>query len=427
MSIPTRHFTRLPNGAMVLSEHAPQFQRIALAATVLAGSVHEPPEKAGLAHVLEHVIFRGGPTLPTRKVQEEIQELGGAVNGRTHMDRTSYTATVLREDAGRALDLFAGILRDPALSADDLELEKSIVGDEDCRGCWGCTMQEAYYATAYPDQRLSLPTMGYEETVEALTAADLAAFHEERYVGANMVVAICGDLEHDAAVEMVAARFGDMEEGAASAAPDFTYAGGETHLADRSDNSALWIGFDATHLSLPELWALDMFMDMLGGGGQSALMQELREKRGLVYSAGAALDTVVRRESARIHLSGASQKIGEISAVALDLLGEMAARVDPDVLARTIRTDLAAQRMRLDSLEARVEDMATDMSDVGRVSDLAARFKGYRDLTPGAVEDAARKMLATPPTLLLSGPLRGAPKFADLRARIGRISAPVAA
>ena len=191
-----RHSTTLENGITVLSEEALHAHRTAVAVSVMAGGIHEPKEKAGLAHLLEHVLFRGTTTRPGPSLREAIEDLGGYINGQTFQDRTTYTGTVILENLADTVTLLADMVMNPTLDDDDIELEKQIIEDENCRGCFGCSMNESFFEAAYPEQRMSQPVIGYEDTVKALIRDDLAAFHETYYTGANRTVSVCGNVSH---------------------------------------------------------------------------------------------------------------------------------------------------------------------------------------------------------------------------------------
>lgn len=413
-----RHVTTLDNGITVLSEYAPHFNRAAVAVNVMAGGIHDPEGKEGLAHVLEHLIFRGSDTRSSADIQSAIQDLGGYINGQTFLDRTTYSATIIREDIGKTLDLFADMIARPRIDAADLDLEKKIVEDENCRGCFNCSMNEAFFSAAYPDQILSRPIIGFEDTIRDLTVEDLKEFHRDFYVAANLTVAVCGDIEHDALVDMVERSFAALPKGRPSTWPDFRYTGGDMHMGTRSEDAGVWLGFDFTDMDLDEKRAVDMFANILGGHGQSLLMQELREKRGLVYHVSTETETCARRDVLRVYLQGPSSSIRDICTLTIDTIRQAARNLAEDEVDKARRRYHLGAKMSQDALESRVDDMITDISDLGRVTDPAERYKRYQSMTAADITAAARKLLASSPTIAMSAPIRSAPKLSDLRARL---------
>ncbi|KMW60833.1 peptidase, M16 family [Candidatus Rhodobacter oscarellae] len=414
----TRHSTILENGITVISEQALHAHRIAIGVNVMAGGIHEPADKAGLAHLLEHVLFRGTTSLPGPKLRATIEHLGGHINGQTFQDRTAYTGTVILENLPDTVSLLADMVMNPTLLEDDIDLEKQIVDDENCRGCFGCTMNESFFEAAYPEQHMSQPVIGYEDTVNALTRADLVAFHRAYYTGRNTTVAVCGNIAHDDIVALVREAFSGMPTGTESVWPALDYHGGDMQLATSSEESNLWIGYDFTDLSDDEKRAAYIFSDILGGHGQSRLMQELREKRGLVYHVSTEVETYVRRDALRIYLHGPSAKFREICDLASEVVRDSAANLSEDEMRKALRRHHINVTMSLDALEARVEDMITDVSDIGRISDPEERHQGYMALTAKDVTDAGTKLLLQPPTIVMSAPVRNAPKISELREKL---------
>ncbi len=416
----TRHSTVLDNGITVLSEHAPHFNRSAIAVNVLAGGVHEREEQAGLAHLLEHLIFRGSQTRPGPVLQDEIEDLGGTVNGRTLLDQTSYYGTVLNADLGKAMHLFADIVRNPKLDAENIDLEKQIIEDENCRGCFNCSMNEAFFEAAYPDQCLSRPVIGYQDSLKNITRDDLQAFHQEFYVGSNITVAVCGDMPHSDVVDLVRSAFKDVPTGNASEWPKLSYSGGDMHMGTSSDTSSVWLGFDVTHFSTAQKRAIWMFTNIVGGHGQSLLMQELREKRGLVYDVSCEVETYARRDVLRLYLQGPSPKIAEICDVTIDTLRNTAENLSNEEHAKAIRRHHLNSLMSCDALEGRVFDMITDISEFGEVTVPNERYKAYQSMSRADIQNAAKTMLDMTPSIVMSAPVRVAPKMASLHARLAK-------
>ena len=416
----TRHSTVLENGITVLSEHAPHFNRTALGVNVLAGSVHEPPEKAGIAHLLEHLLFRGTESQPACAIQDRIEDLGGNINGRTSLDQTSYYSTVLNADVTNVMQLFADLIRNPKLEQGDIDLEKQIIEDENCRGCFNCSMNEALFEAAYPDQAMSRPVIGYTDTLQSITRDDLVRFHKAFYVGRNITVSVCGDIEHDDVVSMVKEALGGLPAGEVSQFPDLTYVGGDMHMGTSSDDSSVWMSFDVTDFTEDQKRAIWMFTHILGGHGQSLLMEELREKRGLVYGVSCEMETYARRDVVRFYLQGPSPKIAEICEITVDTVREAADSLSNDEHAKALRRHHLNALMNLDELEGRAYDMLTDISELGRISDPTERYNAYQSMTLDDVKSAGKAMLALTPCLVLSAPLRHAPKTDDLRKRLSR-------
>jgi len=153
------------------------------ALAVRVGSVHETEDQSGIAHALEHLVFRGSVSRSGEDLQKAFAQSGGYLNAQTDEDSTVFQGITLAADLSDAVALMSEIIREPRLDADDLELEKQIIQQESCRGCFGCTMRDNMFDQAFPDQPLRHPIIGYEDTVAELSRDDLVAFHHQAYVG----------------------------------------------------------------------------------------------------------------------------------------------------------------------------------------------------------------------------------------------------
>ena len=413
-----RHHTTMVNGIEVVSDTAPHFQSVAIAVSFRIGSVHEPEEKSGASHLLEHVVFRGSETRSGDDFQNAFAEFGGYVNATTDEDSTTFHALALRDDFDDAMMLLAELVSKPLIDAEDVELEKQIVEQENCRGCHNCAMRDAFYDQAFPGQSLRNPIIGYEDTVEALTVEDLRAYHQSAYVGRNLTVAVCGNIEHDAVVRRVGEAFRDLPAGTAAGYPKLSYRPGELQMGDTSDRSAIRIGFPFTDFSLAESRALTIYSDILGGHAQSRLMQELREKRGLVYGAWTHDYDVAGQSLMFVELQGEARKMGEITDIAIDTMREIATDLDEEELARSKKRASAQFRMGMDYISQRCTDLYERIAYRGELGDWNERVEAYVNMSRAEVEAAGQKLLAVDPTIIASGSVRSMPKFDRLRARL---------
>ncbi len=413
-----RRHTTLPNGIDLVTDTAPHFQGVAIAVSFRVGSVHEPDDKSGISHLLEHLVFRGSEDRPGADIQAAFGQLGGYLNARTQEDETTFEAITLADDLDAALGLLAEMVSRPALADDDIEMEKQIIEQENCRGCYQCSMRDAFFDQAYPEQSIRNPVIGYEDTLQSITRDDLLAFHAQAYVGRNLTIAIAGNITHEAALDLVAKAFGDLPAGKAAGYPALRYNPGELLLAVNGEQGRLRIGFSTTGWDVASGRAAGFYQDILGGHAMSRLMIELREKRGLVYGAWADTQEIARQSLVMVEVAGETRKMDEISRVAIQTMRDTAYALDEGELALAKRRAHAGLLMSLDNLTARVSEMTYQMAQFGRLSDWTERRAAYQAMTLEDVQAAGQRILATDPVMVASGPVRNMPKFVDLRAAI---------
>ncbi|MBD3677126.1 MAG: insulinase family protein [Rhodobacteraceae bacterium] len=414
MQIDRRH-TTLSNGIQVVTDHAPHFQSVAISVSFRIGSVHEPDEKSGISHLLEHLVFRGSETRSGDDIQTAFGQLGGYLNAQTDEDSTTFKAITLTADLGEALNLISEIVTNPRLDDADLAMEKQIIEQENCRGCYNCSMRDSMFSASFPDQSIRNPVIGYEDTLEGLTRDDLVAFHRAAYVGRNLTVAICGAIPHDEVVRLVEASFASLPEGTEAGFPDFHFEPGEMLLTSGVDRGTLRLVYPLTGLPLQRQRATVFFHDILGGHPKSRLMDELREKRGLVYGAWADEYDVARESMLMIEAAGEARRMPEIAQIMANTLRETAETLTEEELAMAKRRMHAGAHMSLDSNTGRVEEIRHQISQHGKLVDWNARYEGYMSLSVQDVRAAGQALLDMAPTIIAAGPVRSVPKFSVIR------------
>src|SRR5688572_11776972 len=201
----------LADGPRVISARMPGTRALSVAAYVLVGSRGESRERAGLAHFMEHITFKGTRDLATsREVSESIEGVGGTFNASTDRESTVYWVRLPVREAERAFHVLADLTLRPLLRSDDIARERDIIVEEirsyrDDPGQFVFNIwDEAYFG----DTPLGWEIAGDEETVAGLTDADVRDFWSAGYRPSNLVIAVAGDIGHDEAVELVDRSFG---------------------------------------------------------------------------------------------------------------------------------------------------------------------------------------------------------------------------
>ena len=282
--------TILPNGVIVLSEWMGGQRSASVGLWLGIGSRHDPAGKAGLAHLYEHMVFKGTERRTSARISRELEEVGGHLNAFTSREQTCFYAKVLDRDRDRAVDLVCDLVTGAKLSPKDLELERGVVLEE-IRGCDDDPEElvgDLFAQALWAKHPLGAPISGTIESVTPLSVADLRA-HQQRSLSAEipMVVAAAGNVDHDDLVACAARAL----EAKACGAPTI-------QKVPRSSNrtvSRLVVEKDVTQVNLilsrravgahaTDRHALGLVNLVLGGGMASRLNQEIREKRGLAYS-----------------------------------------------------------------------------------------------------------------------------------------------
>ena len=383
--------TTLPNGLTVLSEHVPRVRSVALGAFVRAGSLHEPRERMGVSHLLEHMVFKGTPTRTARQLSFELETLGGSLDAYTTREYTSYQARVLAEHLGVAADVIGDLVFRPLLRDEDLALERNVILEE--IGMVDDTPDdlvfERHNALLWGAHPHGYSILGTRETVQALTTDDLRALHARAYHPAHIVVAAAGAVEHDALVEaLLKAGWGDERPGDPAPLPlvaPVPCPPATAHVADRAlTQTHVVVGSAAPPHADDRRDAMALASMVLGGGMSSRLFQTVREELGLAYAVhtfqsahvdggthGVYLATApataakaydaVRRELARLTAEGLPD--GELAAAKRQLRGQVTLAADgvTNAMYRAAGLVLYDEPYRpLDEVLARIDAVSAD-------------------------------------------------------------------
>jgi predicted Zn-dependent peptidase len=255
-----------------------------------AGARNERPEENGMAHFLEHLVFKGGESYPTYKdVNETAERLGGVLNAYTSHDLVAFHITVRAESAPQAIDLLSDFVGRPRLDAEELDRERGVVIQEINRAYDQPSTVAEYLIdrAAFGDHPLGRTVLGPEENLRSFTREGIVAFRERRWSGGHGGAFLVGNLEHapdDAELHERFARFPSLPEPEAYLRAEFV----PQKLAEERDTNQSHLRMiyrpDITVSDVRERAALSIYSTLLGGSMGSRLFEEIREKRGLCYS-----------------------------------------------------------------------------------------------------------------------------------------------
>ena len=277
---------RLANGVTLAIDPIAGAQSTAIGLYAGVGSRSEADGKGGLAHLVEHMVFKGAGKRDARAIAEAIEDVGGSLNAWTARDQTAFHARILPGDLALAVELIADLVRAPKFDADELEREKSVVLSElgECLDTPDDLIGDRLFEVAFAGQAIGRSVLGTESSVKAVTRDDLCAWLGREYAPSRLIIAASGKVDEDELLALSEQAFGDMRESRFETPAPATFTGGQSDDR-RSFEQAHWSfalpGLAATDPAIP---ALSIFTQAVGGGMSSRLFQELREERGLAYS-----------------------------------------------------------------------------------------------------------------------------------------------
>lgn len=277
----------LPNGVRVATVEMPHMQSVSIGFWTGTGSRHESAGQNGVAHFIEHLLFKGTPTRSAEEISRQVERLGGSIDAFTTEDHTAYQVKGPAEQMEPLIDVLADLYQHPRFDPDDLENERNVIREEiamvrDQPSQW---LEDLTSAAAWPGHPLGRAITGTEETLGSLDRAAAAAFHRAAYTAGQTVVTVAGRVTHAEVLERLRPRLEGLPAGPALAAepapppaPGFAFA-----RRDDLEQAHLAVGFHACGRHDEDRYAQKLLNVLLGENMSSRLFQKLREREGLCY------------------------------------------------------------------------------------------------------------------------------------------------
>ncbi|WP_186418680.1 pitrilysin family protein [Bosea sp. CS1GBMeth4] len=420
---PAVSLTTLPSGLRIVSERMAHASTVSLGIWIGAGARDELPHEHGLAHLLEHMAFKGTTRRTALQIAEEIESVGGDLNAATSVEYTCYTARVLGQDLPLAVDILADILTQPALSEEELAREKGVILQE--IGAVQDTPDDLVYdrflQAAFPEQPLGRPILGTAETVKSFTPEAIRAYLSRHYHAGNMVLAAAGAVDHDELVALAQAALADLPaqpETVPAVRTQALYHGGEARIDGDEEQVHVVLGFPGKPFTHGAHYPLQIFSAVLGGGLSSRLFQEVRERRGLAYAIDAFHWPFSDCGVFGISAGTAPEDVGELVGVAFDCLRQAAQDVSETEVARARAQMKVGLLASLESPGGKLEQMARQVLVFGRAiprEELARRLDA---VSLADVRSAGRALLDGVVTVAAVGALDDLAPVTALRAQL---------
>lgn len=371
--------SRLDNGLTVVTDHMPHIKTAAVALTVNAGARHETKAQHGIAHMLEHMAFKGTATRSAAEIVGAIEQVGGSLNAATSHENTVYAARILAEDVPLAITLIADILENSRLDDAELAREQGVVLSEigEAEDTPDDLVFEMMSEAAFPDQPLGRPILGTRNSVRGMTASTIRAYLADHYRPGAMILSASGAVEHAQIVELAQEAFHATGDMPASRFEPASYRGGLAARARDLDQTHLVLGFEGAATGSDDFFSADIASTILGGGMSSRLFQEAREKRGLCYSVYAFNWGFEDTGLFGVYAGAAPQDVEELTSVIHHEVKQMAQGVDETEINAARAQSKAGLLMSLENCASRAEQIARHLVVFGEVltaDDLVARL-----------------------------------------------------
>lgn len=414
--------TTLPNGLRVATDAMTGVETTSVGVWVDVGARNETPELNGVSHMLEHMAFKGTGRRTARGIAEEIEAVGGHLNAFTSREQTAYVARVVADDVPLAVDLLADILQHSAFEEQELERERAVVIQEigQTRDTPDDLVFDRLQEVAFPGQPLGRSILGTVERVAGFDRRTLRSYMGAHYRASGMVAAASGKVDHDAFADLVERGFGDLPGGGGGAFEAGRFRGGDWRERRDLEQVHLTLGFPGVPFDDDDFHAAHLLATVLGGGMSSRLFQEVREVRGLAYSIFSFSSSYMDCGLFGIYAGTGAEEIAELVAVVCGQLGDVAAGIGEEELARARTQHKAGLKMALESSSARCEQVGRQILVYGRpipVPELVGKIDAVEAAAVARV--AERIMKGAAPAVAAIGPIDRLESHAAIAGRFG--------
>ena len=417
----TVEVTRLENGLTVASAYMPAVETVSLGAWIGVGTRYEPAKINGVAHLLEHMAFKGTERRSAYDIAEQIEAVGGHLNAYTSRESTAYYAKVLADDAPLAVDIIADILQHPTFDEEELQRERAVVLQEigQAFDTPDDIIFDRFQETAYPGQALGRPVLGTSEIVRGIDRETLKSYMARHYGAGTMVLAAAGKIEHARFLDLVTQAFDSLPEVTNTEVAPAEYLGGDYREGRELEQVHVLFGFESVGYRDPDYYTASVFSTLFGGGMSSRLFQEVREKRGLVYSIYSFASPYHDGGLFGIYAGTGENEVEELIPVICDELGKASHEVGEAELTRAQAQIKASILMSLESTGAQCEHLAQQIMIYGRPLEVREIVERIEAVDVAAVRRFAANLAASRLTLASLGPIGRVEAFDRVAARLG--------
>jgi predicted Zn-dependent peptidase len=376
----------------------PHVRSVSIGVWLARGSRHEPQEQSGIAHFVEHMLFKGTSTRTAEDIAQAIDSIGGQMDAFTAKEYASYYIKVLDEHLPLAVEVLADIVMRPAFSPDDIEREKKVVLEEIkmVEDTPDDLVHELFTENFWANHPLGRPILGTRETVESLTAEGLRRYFTSAYSAPNLIIAATGNIEHEKVRDLVTRAFDGvplksepLDEAPPHVVPKILVRNKEL------EQSHVCLGTPGYRQDHEDRYSSYVLNTILGGSMSSRLFQNVREKRGLAYAVFSGLSAYRDAGSMTIYAGCANDAVGELIDVVIAELRRMKDEPLPESELQRAKDHLKGSLMlNLESTSSRMSHLARQEIYFDRQFGLDETLEGVERVTVADIARVARDLFA---------------------------------
>ena len=412
--------TTLKNGIRVVTEHLARVDTVSLGTWVGVGSRFEEKNENGISHFLEHMAFKGTTTRSALDIAKAIEDVGGYINAYTGKDMTGYYVRLLKEDINIGLDIISDIFQHASMDEKELNTEKGVIIQElnMYKDQPEAVVEQNFNLAAYPDQPFGRDIGGDQEVIRQMTPQKMLEYMHRQYTADRVIISASGAVDHDDFVASCEKLFCDVNTHKGKSAEPARYVGGSSYETKAHEQVNLLVGFEGVPYGADNYWTLKVLSVILGGGMTSRLFQEIREKRGLVYTVHASADSDADTGMFSIYAGTGEKQVAELMPVLCDEIKKFSSTLTQTEIDRAKTQIKARLVMQNENPSTHADKNARMMLHYGRVISEKEILSAIKKVSIKDLNESAKALFNQKPTVAALGPISHLMSYEDICCRL---------
>lgn len=388
----------LDNGVRLLTETIDHVRSISLGVWLRRGSRHESDEQSGIAHFVEHMLFKGTETRSAEDIAQTIDSIGGQLDAFTAKEYASYYVKVLDEHLPLAVDVLSDIVLHPIFEQDDIDREQKVVLEEIkmVEDTPDDLVHELFTESLWRGHPLGRPILGVPDTVRSFTPACLREYFSSTYTAGNIIVSAVGHLDHAQVRELVSTAFASIPTTGGPPPETPPDVAPRAVVRDKKlEQSHICLGTGSYPQQHDDRYVSYVLNTMLGGSMSSRLFQNIREKRGLAYSVFSGLSAYRDAGNLTIYAGCANDAVTQVIDLMVEELRTLKRTPAGDDELRRAKDHLKGSLMlSLENTSSRMSHLARQEIYFDRYFDLDETLEGIEQVTAADVRRVANHLFS---------------------------------
>ena len=412
--------TKLDNGLRVVTQNMPGLETVSMGIWNAVGGRDEVEANNGVAHLLEHMAFKGTLTKNALQIAETIEDVGGDINAYTSKEITAYYVKLLADDLHYGVDILTDILQNSAFAEEELNRERGVIIQE--IGMYLDTPDDMIFdywqEKAFPNQPMGRSILGKSEIIKTITRDQVEGFMKGYYRPDKMVFSVSGNFDENNVIELIEKYFQNLPQGTEDHSPKADYQGGEFRQEKNLEQVNVILGFEGVDFYSDLYYATAVYSTVLGSGMSSRLFQEIREKRGLVYSISSYASSFSDSGIFGVYAGTGQKEIMELIPVLCDQLNISAKEFSEEELQRARAQFKSSLLMGQESTSRRCRSNASKYLMHDRIISHEEIIAEIDQVQLEDLERARQNILKSNITLSSIGPIKNLESLDSIKRRL---------